>query len=372
MSKHAGPRDQQERGGAPVATVATIAVVGVLGLVVALVAVLRPDGLGQPGSAADLAVTTESVSPAPPPSTTASPSPPSPPASVLEAARLTAVPTSSPQQQEQQVGESGSRLRGKADKVLEQQPTTFRVSSFNVLGASHTNSGGNKSGWASAPTRMGYAVEALNSHDVDVVGLQEYESSQHHMFMARTGGRWGVYPGAAGGRGAVRQSIAWRLDTWELVSGATVPIPYFHGNRVPMPYVLLRNLVSGREVYFINVHNPASTRRWGDNERWRDAATAIELDLANRLQDEGHPVVLTGDFNEREEVFCRLTAGGTLRAANGGSVGGACAPPSQVGIDWIFGSASMAFSGYVRERSPLVMRATDHPIVVATATIPGG
>jgi len=260
-------------------------------------------------------------------------------------------------------------LLSRAEELAAATPTTFRVGSFNVLGASHTNKGGNKPGWTPAPTRMSLALTALRAQEVDVVGLQEFEVSQLHMFNARTGGTWGVYPGLSAGRPAVRNSVAWREDTWAFVRGATVDIPYFHGNGQPIPYVLLKNLESGREVYFINTHNPASTKGRGDNEPHRDAATTIQLNLANQLQTQGYPVVLTGDFNEREEVFCRVTGGGTMRSASGGSVGGGCAPPANVGIDWIFGSTDIEFSGYVRTRSGTVSRATDHPLVAANAVI---
>jgi hypothetical protein len=81
-------------------------------------------------------------------------------------------------------------------------------------------------------------------------------------------------------------------------------------------------------------------------------------------------VVLTGDFNEREEVFCKVTGSGAMRAANGGSVGGSCAPPPDMNVDWIFGSSVIEFSNFLATKGGLVQRATDHPFVVADATIP--
>jgi hypothetical protein len=41
-----------------------------------------------------------------------------------------------------------------------------------------------------------------------------------------------------------------------------------------------------------------------------------------------------------------------------------------MGVDWIFGSSVIRFSDYLTERNGLVQRATDHPFVVTTATIP--
>lgn len=355
MSKHAGPHDPEERNGA---AVATIAVVGLLGLVVSALAIFRPDDPGASG-AADVAFATQRPSVS---QTTESPTP----TLLPDGQRVLPAPTIQPQK----VGKVGRELRRKTQRVVQRPATTFRVSTFNVLGASHTNPGGNKRGWAGASTRMSWAVSVLRSSGADVVGFQEFEESQYRTFAGQTAGTWDVYPGLSGDPRAVRNSIAWRTDTWQLVDAATTPIPYFRGQRVPMPYVRLRNIASGQDVYFINVHNPATTGRWGDNERWRDAATSLEIGLISQLHTAGFPVVLTGDFNEREEVFCKVTGSGAMRAANGGSVGGSCAPPPDMNVDWIFGSSVIEFSNFLATKGGLVQRATDHPFVVADATIP--
>lgn len=355
MSKHAGPHDPEERNGA---AVATIAVVGLLGLVVSALAIFRPADPGGSG-ATDVALATQRPSITQTIGSTE-------PTEVPDEQRVLPAPTIQPQK----VGKVGRELRRKTQLVARQAPTTFRVSTFNVLGASHTNAGGNKRGWAGASTRMGWAVSVLRSSGADVVGLQEFEESQFRTFSNLTAGSWDVYPGTSGDPRAVRNSIAWRTDTWELVEGATIPIPYFGGNKIPMPYVRLRNIASGQDVYFINVHNPASTARWGNNERWRDAATALEIGLINQLHTAGFPVVLTGDFNERDEVFCKVTGSGAMRAANGGSAGGTCLPPPDMNVDWIFGSSVIEFSDFLASKAGLVQRATDHPFVVADAVIP--
>src|SRR3954453_16649412 len=244
-------------------------------------------------------------------------------------------------------------------------PAQFTVSSFNILGASHTDHGGNKPGYASGAQRTAWALQLLRAYHVDVVGLQESESTQIAAFNRLTGSAFDVYPGTSMGHGPVRQSIAWRTDTWKLVSANTIAIPYFHGHRVGMPYVLLQHRESGQGVYFFNVHNPATTKAHGNNQYWRNVGSNIEAQLVRRLQATGVPVVFTGDFNERGEAFCRMTAAG-LHAANGGSrSNGRCYPPRASGIDWIFGSSQVQFSDYLRQRNSLVRRATDHPIVLA-------
>ena len=88
----------------------------------------------------------------------------------------------------QKVDRVVKRLRLKTEVVAQTPPTEFRVSTFNVLGHSHTRPGGNKKGWASAVTRTRWAFSLLNSYGVDVVGLQEFEDLQVRTFQGQAGG----------------------------------------------------------------------------------------------------------------------------------------------------------------------------------------
>lgn len=237
----------------------------------------------------------------------------------------------------------------------------FRVATFNLLGYGHTAPGGNRSGYADGVTRMNYTYRLLTRHGIDIVGFQEFQTEQFERFNELTAGTWGTYPGDTLTRAAMHNSIAWRNDTWELVEADSIPIPYFDGVEIRMPFVLLRNLETGRLVYFANFHNPANAR--GPAERWRNEATARQIELALTLRRSGLPVVFTGDFNEREDYFCQLTAGAPMKAANGGSTGTPCAPPAQMRIDWIFGSTNFRFLLYEEKEGRLVRRASDHPLI---------
>src|SRR3954469_9528394 len=273
-------------------------------------------------------------------------------------------------------GPSIAELTQAVEKLLRADPTKppaqFTVSSLNVLGASHTSGGGNKPGYASGPQRMVWALQLLRAYHVDVVGLQESEATQIATFNRLTGGSFDVYPGTSMGRGPVRQTIAWRTETWKLVSAHTIAIPYFHGHRIPMPYVLLQNRASGQGVYFFNVHNPATTKTHGNNQYWRTVAQNIEAQLVRRLRATGVPVVFTGDFNERVSAYCRMRSAGLHAANGGGGSNGHCSPPADNGIDWIFGSSQIQFSNYIRQRDALVRRTTDHPMVIAHAQVNRG
>ncbi|CUR60945.1 putative Endonuclease/exonuclease/phosphatase [metagenome] len=245
--------------------------------------------------------------------------------------------------------------------------TEFVVSSFNVLGAGHTAKGGDRKGFASGDSRIRNAVTLLRSHGVSVAGLQEFQSTQYHTFAA-VAGEYGVWPAMTMGQAPVQNSIVWRRSEWEFVEGRTSQIPYFGGRRMPMPHILLRSLESGREVWFANYHNPADAH--GPAQRWRDAAASIEAALARELTADGTPMIITGDMNDREEYACRLTGSAPMHSADGAHTeGGSCRLPRQMNVDWIFGSPSISFTGFVTDRSSLVNRTTDHPMVRSTATI---
>ncbi len=260
------------------------------------------------------------------------------------------------------------RLAERVNDQLERrtQPFSFRVASFNVLGDSHTGPGGNKPGFPDGSPRMDMAISALRGNAVDVVGFQEFEASQYNMFTARAG-EYSLYPGLAMGDKSVRFNIAWRSSVFRMVDAHTLSIPYAGGSRIEMPVVLLESISTGRRAWFANFHNPADTPNLGNNARWRSEAAGIEIAHLTALhQEEGVPVISTGDYNEREEIFCRFAASGVFSAAAGGSSGSVCAPPSGMQVDWIFGSTGVAFDDY---RVTGVGKASDHNMVSSGATL---
>jgi hypothetical protein len=262
------------------------------------------------------------------------------------------------------------RPKKKKDKEPEPLPVAeFVIGSFNVLGTSHTT--GRRDGMAPGRVRIRQAAQLLAHHGVDVVGLQELQLDQYRELARVAGATYDFWPGTAAGRLGNENSLAWRTSEWTLVNAYTTPIPYFGGRPRPMPYVLLRHNVSGRYAWFANFHNPATNPNTGNNDRWRVRAAALEIALANRLRSEtGYPVFITGDMNERERIFCPMTGGAAMVAANGGSnVAGACRPPSPMNVDWIFGSDMVSFTSYYRDDGWLVNRTSDHPMIVAQAVL---
>ena len=90
--------------------------------------------------------------------------------------------------------------------------------------ASHTGGGGHHAWLASGPQRIGGVLTLLNSHNISVVGIQEFQPNQRAAFQARARG-WSMYPGLSMGRRAGENSVAWRTDTWEMVKPGPDPDP---------------------------------------------------------------------------------------------------------------------------------------------------
>ena len=252
-----------------------------------------------------------------------------------------------------------------------QEATTLRLSSFNVLGAGHTAPGGNKTGYATGDQRMKWAVQLIQKYSLDVIGMQEFQPIQYDTFEQLVGDQFGVYPGNQLTRAAMANSIAWRLSKWQLVEARTVRIPYFDGNMIKMPYVLLRNVETGREAWFFNTHNPADAR--GPAQKWRNQGFKIERNLVRNLRSTypDVPVLVTGDKNDTYKYFCpqkRLTE---LQSANGATAtSSTCTLPQPRIVDWVMGTGDVQFSGYQALRTWLVKKVTDHHLVYSDAYIP--
>jgi hypothetical protein len=245
---------------------------------------------------------------------------------------------------------------------------TFTVSSFNVLGASHTPAGSSR---ASGTTRIVWAKQLLDQHHVQVAGFQEMQAVQYTKFAQIAGSSWALYPGLTMLKRDSENSIGWRTDTFDLVWASTVKIPYFNGNLRSMPVVLLREKSTGMLAYFANVHNPADTATYRNQAVYRAEATRMEIALQNQLAPTGIPRFLTGDMNERASYFCRVSAEAPLKAARPQStwINGVCSAGSPRAVDWILSSTETPWSSYIEDRSALVAKTTDHPMIIGDATI---
>jgi hypothetical protein len=238
----------------------------------------------------------------------------------------------------------------------------FTLASFNSLGAVHTPTA-RYPGYAARTPKQ---VTMLNGYGVDVVGMQEFEPKQRDLFLATAGSTYGIWPQPDAPR--TDNSLLWRNSTMEFISGTTMGIPYFQGRTAQVPVVLLRQRATGREAYFINVHNPASIAKYGDQSRFRAQAIAVEKAKIVALRRTGLPVFVTGDFNDREKAFCPLTAGKLMISAN--SIPSmTCALPRTLWIDWVFAAGPARFTSWVKDMKPRTLAISDHPIIVTHAYI---
>jgi endonuclease/exonuclease/phosphatase family metal-dependent hydrolase len=244
-----------------------------------------------------------------------------------------------------------------------------RVASFNILGHSHTTSGARARKMGDSITRMGRTVKIIDSRGFDLIGFQEMQRIQATEFLRLRGATWSLYPGTSMTALDGENSIGWRDDVWTLVEATTQQITYFNGRIRNMPIVLLRHNATNQLVYVMNVHNPANTREYGNQSKWRAEAMRREIAKINELRTlaPAYPVIFTGDLNERESAFCTMSYPGKLFAANGGtSTDQSCTPPPRpVGIDWIMGTEDALFTDYASLRTKRIRHTTDHPVVTA-------
>lgn len=249
-------------------------------------------------------------------------------------------------------------------------PTTFKISSFNILGWDHTEKGGSKhkSGYANGVQRMKWAAQLIKSKGVDVVGLQEFQPQQYDKWVKKASAQYDIFPGMIDTVGFLRNSIAWRKDKFRLVTTTWIKLPYFHGDVLRMPVVLLQSLQTGQQFYVMNFQNPADVR--GNASKWRLTGQRLQIALVNQLRASNNlPILWVGDMNARKQVFCRVTKQAGMVAANGGSrTDASCSPPPSMVVDWIFGSG-VSFANYQQDRSRKVVRTSDHHMLTADVTM---
>jgi endonuclease/exonuclease/phosphatase family metal-dependent hydrolase len=239
----------------------------------------------------------------------------------------------------------------------------INIATFNVLGASHTAAGGNKASWPNYDKRLPKQIAMIEAAKADVVGLQEFQPKQRALFLSLAGKNWGIYPSSTGVD--PENSIIYRMSKFTLLEASTFAVPYFDGHERQMPYVLLQDKVTGRTMYVINVHNPASTSRYPNQGRWRAAALARERQLIIDLRANGRPVFLTGDFNDRQKAFCGITTG-KLAITPDSIPSMECAyPPKYYWVDWIFAAGQARFTTLSVDTSTRPNRISDHPLVVS-------
>jgi endonuclease/exonuclease/phosphatase family metal-dependent hydrolase len=234
---------------------------------------------------------------------------------------------------------------------------SFVTATFNVLGNSHTAGADPR---PSGATRMVSSVQILQDNQVDLVGFQELENPQYRAFQRLAGATYQiVIPGKD-----PRDSIAFRRDRFELVGvDSSVRIPYRQHVRT-MPFVTLRDKVTGKKLMVLSVHNVS-----GQGPKWQQRrAVSVKRELAAIARARaatGLPVVAVGDFNDRSQPFYCQMLTAEMASSSVWWTQPTCELPRRAGIDWIFGSPDVRFTGYLKLDGGIVDQATDHPVVLA-------
>lgn len=269
---------------------------------------------------------------------------------------------------DQKVLPGTAKFRERVQKFAGDQPYSFTMTSFNILGSQHTAPGGAAAEYAPGRVRTEWAAGLMASYGATIVGLQELQADQLDALGRATAGQFDFWPGAALGGKGIPQSLMWKSSVWTPTYQDSITVP-FMGSTRPQPIVRLQHIETGREIYVLNIHNSPKDRQGREGER--DKAMAIEIAAIKQLrQEDGIPVFIMGDFNEHEEAFCKFTGLAGMIAANGGSnTGGTCRPPRPMRVDWIFGTPEVGFSGFLLDTSPAARRITDHAVLTSAVSV---
>ena len=249
--------------------------------------------------------------------------------------------------------------------------TGFRIATYNVLGYHLTAPGGGRPGWGNGASRVAAGKAKIEAAGVDILVLNEFEDPQAAVFTNDP--EWELYRADANNTfrngNSNGNAIAWKRSDWKLVETSEFLVPY--KTTLHMPVVTLEHLDTGAVIRVIGVHNPASTPQAGNQQGARNTARAIEIAGMQELraEDPEIPLIIAGDMNERETVFCSFTGTGFLQSSAGGSVGGGCQYPRHGPVDWIFSTLDLDFLGQDIDQS-FLGRISDHPLVSADVVYP--
>lgn len=276
---------------------------------------------------------------------------------VVGATRIKPVPPEK-SDKPQPPGKGDRSLAERAERAATPTIAEFGVAMINILGSQHT--AGGKGGFAPGTSRAFTATQMLLARDSSIIGFSEIQNDQLAVFR-NNAPAYDVYPGTELGNAGVPASLAWNTAVWTRVETQPIYIP-FSGQIRPQPVVKLANVASGIEIWVMNVHNSPQGL-----EGERDRAEAIELAKINELTADGTPMIVMGDFNEKQEILCRVTAATVLESTIGG---GSCYPPPQpMRVDWIFASPSFTRGTYSVTREAPVPYITDHAVLFSRLSL---
>ncbi|MEU0264457.1 endonuclease/exonuclease/phosphatase family protein [Nocardioides sp. NPDC006303] len=231
------------------------------------------------------------------------------------------------------------------------QPGFQRFAWLNAWADHHTAPGGAAAGRLDGVPRMRIVVGHLRRTVIDFGVLAEVETPQREAFES-----FGREFGLVSTPDATDDAVFYRRSVFRLVSKDTVTMYYRHGAQVSAPVVVLEERSSGQRVGVVPVHFPASLPSAPGQKKWRDLNARIVKDVVARAEV---PMVVAGDFNQRNDILCDLTSPGT-GLVSPLATHEKCAGARRAPIDQAFLSPSLRPDRYQVYSGPSARRATDH------------
>jgi len=270
---------------------------------------------------------------------------------------------------------------GSADDTS--KTTSFTIATWNMLGASHTDPGGDTPGRAAYDDRMVKAVGVMKENRFDIVGLQELESKQRQKLLQLAGDTYDIYPSSDVTTNHLSEnSIIWNKSQFSFVDGGKTTIVYNSTLNHDTPWVKLKDTSTGQTFYVTNTHDPVDE----NNKAFRVQDAKIHLnDVQNKMKG-GDPVFLTGDFNSSFKVtaadypdrdkltYCILTSTGNIDNAYDvmNNKSGKCPTTDINAIDHIYVSNGVSVSSWEHLVNTDTNYASDHDPVVAAISVSSG
>lgn len=231
------------------------------------------------------------------------------------------------------------------------QPGFQRFAWLNAWADHHTAPGGAAADHLDGVPRMRIVVGHLRRTLADFGVLAEVQARQREAFES-FGGEFALVSTPD----PTDDAVFYRSSVFRLVSKDTVAMYYRDGARVSAPVVVLEERSSGQRVGVLPVHFPATLPSVPRQKKWRDLNARIVKDVVARAEV---PMVVAGDFNQRNDILCDLTAPGT-GLVSPLATHGRCATAPRAPIDQAFLSPSLRPDRYRVYAGPSARRATDH------------
>lgn len=179
--------------------------------------------------------------------------------------------------------------------------TGLNVMSYNILGASHSNDGGQ-----STSTRMNNLNKTIQAEQPDVVGFQEVSGTRDdvHDMLSGTYEGW-PYDGE-GAKDAASRPIYWNKTKFTAVEKEVFTTKRYSADPARFPYVKLKDNKSQKEFYVFNIHTsansyktPGYTSPEARAMQTKDMIKAIQSKAGYSEASKTYqtPVFTTGDYN---------------------------------------------------------------------------